>query len=169
MEATLIPALHCFQTLLSMNFCHLFLSPCAHKLEQTAVGHEQQEVRSLCQSCFLVCCRSGCTKGFQQGGSQGAQALAEEAAARWGYQSDSPGLLWEAAGHLSQLCPASRATSFPQESCLSFSPWKYPLQTHRSWEDVICFPQGWYFCQVFFFKAFLFPLSGSSSLFLGLC
>lgn len=40
-KQVLIPALHCFQTLPSMNVCHLFLPHCAHKLEQTAVVHEQ--------------------------------------------------------------------------------------------------------------------------------
>lgn len=100
-KQALIPALHGFQPLPSVNVSCLFLSLCAHKLEQTAVVHEQREVKSVCQSCFLTCCRSGRTKGFQQGGSQRGQVLAEQAAPRWGYQSNSPGLLWEADGHLS--------------------------------------------------------------------
>lgn len=143
-KQAVIPALHCFQTLASMNVSPPLISLCP-QLEQTPVVHKQWEVKSPCQRCFLMCCRSGCTQGFQQGGSQWARA--------WQRRQHPDG---DIKVPPLPAVPASRATSHPS-SCA----WKYPLQ--KPWEDVICFPQGWCFCQVFLLEDFLLSSSGSSS------
>jgi len=72
------------------------------------------------------------------------QTLAEEASSRWGYHSDSPGLLCTAAGHLSQPYPATqaRATSCPQVLALlpALGDTHYRGWGSWPWEDFICFP-----------------------------
>lgn len=66
-KQALIPALHGFQPLPSVNVSCLFLSLGAHKLEQTAVVHEQREVKSVCQSCFLTMLQVWTHKGISAG------------------------------------------------------------------------------------------------------